>query len=468
MSTHASAPQHRAGPAVLGRRGGWGGLLLVTTARAYLTFVAALATIAFLPALFGWTGSVVQTGSMEPRISPGDVVLTTPLPATSPLPVGRVITFRTEGELVVHRLVHVDPDNSLVTKGDANPDVDSWRVTRHDITGQARLLVPYAGLPVLWLSHGNTVAFITWAALTLAAIVLAAFSSRTPEEDDTTNDPDPGPRMRETTTPSPVSRTRATGHQAARVSRIAIGAAAVVAIGLASPGIAHAQGFFTEQTRATASWTTKAYAPIAVGSMAGYAAVANTSVTDGSLLFHFSTAYGSVATSPGSTVSGVTVSGSTERNTAAAARAMASATAARSALNERPTSRTLNPSLSGTLNGGVYTSTTGAFSVPGTLVLDAKGDSSARFVFRTSSALTMAEGAKIVLANGAKPSNVWWIVGTTATLGTNTTIFGAATAPVGNYLVNGAASLRGADLTGRVVSYTNTITLSASTITPTD
>jgi hypothetical protein len=147
---------------------------------------------------------------------------------------------------------------------------------------------------------------------------------------------------------------------------------------------------------------------------------------------------------------------------------MAAATAARDAVSQRPVTQTISPTLSGTLTGGVYASSTGAFSVPGTLVLDARGDSSARFVFRTTSTLAMSEGAKIVLANGAKASNVWWIVGGTASLGTNSTIFSADTEAVGNYLVNGAATLRGITVTGRVVSFTDAITLYVATLSPTD
>lgn len=476
MRPHVPAPQHTA-PRLAWHarlRGGWVELLSCTAARAYLVFVAALAVIAFLPALFGWTGSVVQSGSMEPRISPGDVVLTTPLPKSSPLPIGRVITFDVDGELVVHRLVHVTDDNTLVTKGDANPDTDSWTVTRTNITGQGRLLVPYAGLPGFWLRHGNLSAFALWGALTLLAVVITVTTARNGRADDGSDDEDGDggeggdgghPELRAPETTSPRERRHVVS---TRLPRIIIGAVAVMVIGTAAPGVAYAQGFFTGQTRATASWTAKSYAPISVGSMAGYAAIGSTSVTDGSFLFHLSTAYGSVATSPGTTISNLTIAGTADRNNSAAARAMASAVAARTALNQRPTTQTLAPTLSGTLGGGVYASTTGSFTVPaGTLTLDAKGDSSARFVFHTST-LTMAEGARVVLANGAKASNVWWIVDSTAALGTNATVFGASTQPVGNYLVNGAASLRGCDLSGRVISFTQGVTLYASTVTPAD
>ncbi|WP_022881992.1 signal peptidase I [Gryllotalpicola ginsengisoli] len=484
MTLTASAPQRagRSGGPTL--RGGWVELVASAVARSYLVFLATMAATAFLPTLFGWTGSVVQSGSMEPNVSAGDVVLTTPLPADSPLPIGRVITFHADDELVVHRLVGVNDDDSLVTKGDANPEVDPWSATRDDITGQGRLLVRYVGLPGFWLSHHEALPLALWGSLTLLAIVIAAGTLKRDdrrdgpdgaEPDDTEpGDTEPDDTEPDVTTAHPVDD----GSDAAAsvpekrkrpvLSRLGIGAVAVAALTLAVPGVAQAQGVFTAQTRATASWTAQSYSPISVGAMAGYGAIANTSITDASFLLHFSTIYGSAATTPGTTVSNVTVSGTTDKNNAAATRAMAAATTARTAVGQRPVTQTISPTLSGTLTGGVYASTTGAFTLPGTVTLDAQGDSSARFVFRTTSTLAMSEGAKVVLTGGAKASNVWWIVGTSATLGTNTTLFGAATAAVGNYLVNGAANVRGITLTGRVVSYTGAVTMYTSTVTPSD
>jgi signal peptidase I len=468
MSVHVPAPQHEdSGSALSTLRGGWGTLIAATVARVYLTFFAALAAIAFLPTLFGATGSVVQSGSMEPRIGVGDVVLTTPLPASSPLPVGRVMTFHADGEFVVHRLVHVNDDNTIVTKGDANPDNDSWAITRDDLNGQARLLVPYAGLPAFWLTHGNALALTAWSALTLLALITATLTASIRHHQHDGDDRD-GPEASEASAPATKP---APAHRAAtRLPNIATSAIALT-LALATigaPAAAYAQGFFSTQTRTSASWTARSYSPISTANMAGYAAVASTLVSGGTFQFRASAAYGSVATSPGTTISNLVIAGTADRNNAAASRAMASATAARTALNQRPLTRTLSPTLSGTLNGGVHASTSGAFTVPGTLVLDAKGDSSARFVFRATSTLAMAEGARVVLINGAKASNVWWTVGTSATLGTNSGIFAATTQPVGNYLVTGPANLRGVDVTGRVVSYTDAVTLYNSTITPTD
>jgi hypothetical protein len=78
-----------------------------------------------------------------------------------------------------------------------------------------------------------------------------------------------------------------------------------------------------------------------------------------------------------------------------------------------------------TLPPGVYISATAStIGVTGVLTLDGKGDENARFVFQAPSALTTAAGApgapgsQIVLIGGAKASNVWWQVGSSATIGT--------------------------------------------------
>lgn len=78
-----------------------------------------------------------------------------------------------------------------------------------------------------------------------------------------------------------------------------------------------------------------------------------------------------------------------------------------------------------TLPPGVYISATAStIGVTGVLTLDGQGDANSRFVFQAPSALTTAAGAPgtpgsdIRLINGAKASNVWWQVGSSATIGT--------------------------------------------------
>ncbi len=146
----------------------WGWLAAATVARGYLVFVLALAACALLPFVVGLTGSVIQSGSMQPHIDPGDVVLTMVLPEDAPLPLGRVITFEApEGSgregIVLHRLVAVAADGSLVTAGDGNAQPDSTPLAREDIIAQALILVPFIGLPSFWLTTGAVIPLVRMA-----------------------------------------------------------------------------------------------------------------------------------------------------------------------------------------------------------------------------------------------------------------------------------------------------------------
>ena len=142
-----------------------------------------LALIAVLPAVLGWHGTVVQSGSMEPHISAGDVVLASALEEASPVPLGGVVDFTSPAyaepggmEMTrLHRIVSANPDGTFVTAGDANAEVDSVPLATEQITGQARLLIPSIGLPGLWFAKGNLPALALWSVLTLLAVVAALF-----------------------------------------------------------------------------------------------------------------------------------------------------------------------------------------------------------------------------------------------------------------------------------------------------
>ena len=230
--------------------------------------------------------------------------------------------------------------------------------------------------------------------------------------------------------------------------------------------LAHAQpaeAAFTSHTSSSSTFRAKSYTPITIGRAAGFAALAATSVTN-STTFNTSIT-GTVGVTPGRTVSGFwpwDITGGTELDTASARAAMVDSKGVATALRERPTTRKLAPALSGTLAPGVYESTSGAFSVAGGLVLDAKGDTSARFVFFTSGNLTLAQRSSITLTGGAQAGNVWWVVGGALTAGSST--LSRDTTAVGNFIVAGAATLRGTNVTGRVVSRTASVSVGATQI----
>ena len=126
----------------------------------------------------------------------GDVVLAAPVPQASDL-VGRVTVFddpAKPGTTKTHRIVTLNPDGTMVSKGDANPTADSTPVQFSDVRGIGRLLVSYVGLPLIWVQQGQ----LGLLALFLLSLVVAGVLVNRDQEDDdedaTDDDPSgPGP-----------------------------------------------------------------------------------------------------------------------------------------------------------------------------------------------------------------------------------------------------------------------------------
>lgn len=109
-----------------------------------------------------------------------------------------------------------------------------------------------------------------------------------------------------------------------------------------------------------------------------------------------------------------------------------------------------------TLVAGVYKST--ALGLTGDLTLDAQGNPDAVFIFQISSTLITGSGSKVILANGAKGCNVFWQVGSSATLGTNSVFKGNIMA------LTSIALTTGAELEGRALARNGAVTLDTNTL----
>jgi len=114
-----------------------------------------------------------------------------------------------------------------------------------------------------------------------------------------------------------------------------------------------------------------------------------------------------------------------------------------------------------TLGAGVYHDAS-SFGITGTLTLDGGGDPNAIFIFQAGSTLTTASSSQILLINGAQANNVFWQVGTSATLGTGSDFDG-------NILASASITAdTGASVDGRLLAETGSVTLDDNTIiTPT-
>jgi hypothetical protein len=111
-----------------------------------------------------------------------------------------------------------------------------------------------------------------------------------------------------------------------------------------------------------------------------------------------------------------------------------------------------------TFTAGVYKSTS-SLAISGDVTLDAQGNSAAVFIFQISSTLTTGSGSHVVLANGAKACNVFWQVGSSATLGTNSVF-------KGNILALTSITITtGVNLEGRALARNGAVTLDADVIT---
>ena len=113
-----------------------------------------------------------------------------------------------------------------------------------------------------------------------------------------------------------------------------------------------------------------------------------------------------------------------------------------------------------TLTAGVYCFSSSA-QLTGTLTLNAQGNASAVFIFKMGSTLTTASGSSVVLINGGSPCNVFWQVGSSATLGTTTSF-------AGNILALASITVTtGASVTGRALALNGAVTLDTNAVSAT-
>ena len=126
-----------------------------------------------------------------------------------------------------------------------------------------------------------------------------------------------------------------------------------------------------------------------------------------------------------------------------------------------PPGNELSVSLDGmTLSPGTYAATSSLeLSVGETTTLDGGGDPNAVFIIRAGSSLTAFAGSSISLTNGASACNVFWLVGSSATLGTNSSFAGTIMALSDINLLTGAA------LNGRALARTGSVTMDANIVT---
>lgn len=199
-------------------------------------------------------------------------------------------------------------------------------------------------------------------------------------------------------------------------------------------------------------------ATVTLGSTSGFVILAGSTVTNTGA----TAVTGDLGVSPGTAVTGFppgTVSGTIHAGDAAAATAQTDLT---TAYNDAAGRSTGAVSVSGDLTGltlapGLYKSTS-SLAVSGTLTFNALGNSDAIFIIQMASTLTTGSGSQIVLAGGAKASNIIWQVGSSATLGTNSVFKGTIMADQSITLNTGAR------LDGRALARVGAVTLDTNAV----
>jgi hypothetical protein len=227
-----------------------------------------------------------------------------------------------------------------------------------------------------------------------------------------------------------------------------------------SRGGAHATGVALVVLLVTGSGASTAQAQsVPLGTAASFAVLAGSTVTNTGP----SVISGDLGVSPGSAVTGfppgTVTEGTIHAADGVATQAQADLTTAYNNAAGRPSTATISADLAGsTLTPGVYTSAT-SLGLSGDLTLNAEGDPNAVFVFQAGSTLTVGSGSRVLLIGGAQACNVFWQVGSSATVG-------SASVFAGNILALTSISMTtGATLHGRALARNGAVTLDTNRIT---
>jgi Ice-binding-like/Bacterial Ig domain len=200
--------------------------------------------------------------------------------------------------------------------------------------------------------------------------------------------------------------------------------------------------------------------PVLLGTADNFAVLGGTTITNtGNSVIN-----GDLGLHPGTAVTGFppgTVNGAAHVTDAVAQQAKTDLTTAYLDAAGRSFSATSPPDVGGrTLSAGVYrTGSVASLGLTGNLTLDAQGDPRAVFIFQIESTLTTASGSSVSLINGAQSCNVYWQVGSSATLGTTTSFRGNILALTSISVNNGVT------VDGRLLARNGAVTLINDTIT---
>ncbi|MFY9801295.1 MAG: signal peptidase I [Methanoregula sp.] len=142
-----------------------------------LLFIISGSLFTIISPFFGWRGEVVISGSMEPAIQTGSVVIVHPI-VPDTIQKGDIIMYYSPDRtsLITHRVVDVksEPTLRFITRGDANNNSDINPVVPGQIVGIVAFTIPYLGLLTQFIKTplGFTLFFLVPAVILIGREVL--------------------------------------------------------------------------------------------------------------------------------------------------------------------------------------------------------------------------------------------------------------------------------------------------------
>jgi Ice-binding-like len=198
-------------------------------------------------------------------------------------------------------------------------------------------------------------------------------------------------------------------------------------------------------------------ATVGLGTAAPFSVLAGSTITNTGA----TTMFGNLGLYPGTAVTGAPqVLGQTYVNDQVAIEAKSALTTAFTNAKNRPSEGSAGTDLAGHMfSPGVYSASSSLELSSGSVTLNAEGNPDAVFIFQIGTALTTGSATTVSLINGAQACNVFWQVGSSATLGVGTQFVGTILAGE-SITANSAATIH-----GRLLTQTAAVTLENNTIT---
>ena len=133
----------------------------ISKTRLYLKFpiiLVLVALVTLVSGLFKYKMIAIGSESMQPSINKGDAIIIEKISKEDfqNIEEGNIIAFKQDGKIIVHRINKITLQRDtikIITKGDANKEVDNYEITYDNLEGIVNIKIPYIGLPTIWINE---------------------------------------------------------------------------------------------------------------------------------------------------------------------------------------------------------------------------------------------------------------------------------------------------------------------------